>query len=124
MKTGIFCNYENHHQNVSLAIEEQSQLIQHAESLGFDTAWITEHHFNDFSTSASILMLIAHLSAITSTIKLGTAALLLPFHQPLRVAEDIATLNHAGHFQGRSDVCLAYSFRQRTEFSGQIWIRY
>lgn len=94
MKTGIFCNYENHHQNVSLAIEEQSQLIQHAESLGFDTAWITEHHFNDFSTSASILMLIAHLSAITSTIKLGTAALLLPFHQPLRIAEDIATLDH------------------------------
>lgn len=94
MKTGIFCNFENHHNDDHRAFNEQIALIKHAESLGFEEAWVTEHHFNDFSVSSSILMLMAHLAGVTSTIKLGSAAVLLAFHNPIRIAEDIATLDH------------------------------
>lgn len=94
MKTGLFCNYENHHQDAHRAIQEQVALVKHAESLGFDEAWITEHHFNEFNLSSSILVLMAHLAGVTSKIRLGSAAVLLAFHNPIRVAEDIATLDH------------------------------
>lgn len=94
MKTGIFCNYENHYQNHHRAISEQVALVKQAESLGFEEAWVTEHHFYDFSVSSSILMLLAHLAGITSTIRLGSAAVLLAFHNPILVAEGIATLDN------------------------------
>jgi alkanesulfonate monooxygenase SsuD/methylene tetrahydromethanopterin reductase-like flavin-dependent oxidoreductase (luciferase family) len=94
MKTGIFCNYENHHQDARRAIASQVTLVQLAESLGFEEAWVTEHHFNDFNLSPSILVLLAHLAGVTSTIRLGSAAVLLAFHNPITVAEDIATLDN------------------------------
>ncbi|MDZ8238077.1 MAG: LLM class flavin-dependent oxidoreductase [Nostoc sp. ChiQUE01a] len=94
MKTGIFCNYENHHQDARRAIFEQVTLIKQAESLGFEEAWVSEHHFSESNLSPSMLVLMAHLAGLTSSIKLGTAAVLLPFHNPIRVAEDIATLDN------------------------------
>jgi alkanesulfonate monooxygenase SsuD/methylene tetrahydromethanopterin reductase-like flavin-dependent oxidoreductase (luciferase family) len=94
MKTGIFCNYENYYQNARRAISEQVNLVKHAEYLGFEEAWVSEHHFNELNISSSILMLIGHLAAVTSDIRLGSAAVLLPFHNPIRVAEDIATLDN------------------------------
>lgn len=94
MKTGLFCNYENHQQDDRRAIFEQVALVRQAEKLGFDEAWVSEHHFNAGNISSSMLVLIAHLAGVTTTIKLGTAAVLLPFHNPIRVAEDIATLDN------------------------------
>jgi alkanesulfonate monooxygenase SsuD/methylene tetrahydromethanopterin reductase-like flavin-dependent oxidoreductase (luciferase family) len=94
MKTGIFCNYENHNQDARRAINEQVTMVKHAETLGFEEAWVSEHHFNQGNLSPSILVLMAHLAGLTSTIRLGTAAVLLAFHNPIRVAEDIATLDN------------------------------
>jgi luciferase family oxidoreductase group 1 len=94
MKTGLFCNYENHHQNARRAMFEQVTLVKHAESLDFEEAWITEHHFNDFSVSPSTLVLMAHLAGVTHKIRLGSAALLLAFHNPIIIAESIATLDN------------------------------
>ncbi|BAY13770.1 LLM class flavin-dependent oxidoreductase [Calothrix sp. NIES-2098] len=94
MKTGLFCNYDNHHQDARRAILEQVALVKQAESLGFEEAWVSEHHFSESNLSPSMLVLIGHLAALTSTIQLGTAAVLLPFHNPIRVAEDIATLDN------------------------------
>jgi alkanesulfonate monooxygenase SsuD/methylene tetrahydromethanopterin reductase-like flavin-dependent oxidoreductase (luciferase family) len=94
MKTGIFCTYENYRHNAQQAIAEQNALVQHAESLGFEEAWVTEHHFDEFHVSPSILPLLAHLAGITSHIQLGSAAVLLAFHNPIQVAEDIATLDN------------------------------
>ena len=94
MKTGIFCNYENHHQDARRAIEEQITLVQHAEGLGFEEAWVTEHHFSDCNVSPSILVLLGHLAGMTSTIRLGSGEVLLAFHNPISVAEDIATLDN------------------------------
>ncbi|WP_016949633.1 LLM class flavin-dependent oxidoreductase [Anabaena sp. PCC 7108] len=94
MKTGLFCNYENHHQDVRRAIFEQVLLVKQAENLGFEEAWVSEHHFNESNLSPSLLLLMAHLAGVTSTIRLGTGAVLLPFYNPIRVAEDIATLDN------------------------------
>ncbi len=94
MKTGLFCTYENHHQNAHQAIAEQTALIHHAEALEFEEAWITEHHFSDFHVSPSITVLMAYLAGVTSRIHLGSAAILLAFHNPVTVAEEIATLDH------------------------------
>jgi alkanesulfonate monooxygenase SsuD/methylene tetrahydromethanopterin reductase-like flavin-dependent oxidoreductase (luciferase family) len=94
MKTGIFCTYENHYQDAHRAIFEQLASVKHAETLGFESAWVTEHHFNESSCSPSILVLMAHLASMTSTIKLGSAAVLLAFHNPIHVAENIATLDN------------------------------
>lgn len=94
MKTGIFCTYENYHQNAQRAIADQVALVQHAEGLGFEEAWVTEHHFDEFHISPSILPLIAHLAGVTSKIQLGSAAVLLAFHNPIQIAEDIATLDN------------------------------
>lgn len=66
----------------------------HAEALGFEEAWITEHHFSDFHINPSITVLMAYLAAVTSRIQLGSAAVLLAFHNPVTVAEEIATLDH------------------------------
>ncbi len=94
MKTGLFCNYENHYQDARRAIFEQVALVKQAESLGFEEAWVSEHHFSESNLSPSMLLLLAHLAGITVNIHLGTAAVLLPFHNPIRVAEDIATLDY------------------------------
>lgn len=93
MKTGLFCTYENHDRDAQKAIAEQTEMICHAEALDFEEAWIAEHHFSDFHISPSIAVSIAYLAAITSRIHLGSAAVLLAFHNPIAVAEEIAMLD-------------------------------
>lgn len=66
----------------------------HAESLGFESVWPVEHHFN---SAASILpcpaLLLAAVAARTSTLRLGTAIVQLPLAHPMRIAEELATLD-------------------------------
>lgn len=100
MRFGLFANFENPAANgwhTARALAESVATVRHAEALGYAEAWLTEHHFNPFSVSASIFPLLAHLAGVTSTIRLGTAAVLLPMHDPLRVAEDAATVDALSH---------------------------
>jgi len=64
-----------------------------AEKLGFDSVWTSEHHFSEDQWSPSQLMVLSAIAARTERIRLGTAVLLLPFHHPIRAAEDLATLD-------------------------------
>ncbi|MEJ2609267.1 MAG: LLM class flavin-dependent oxidoreductase [Candidatus Thiodiazotropha sp.] len=89
----LFANFENPFNDIVRAFRESVETVIHAETLGFEQVWLTEHHFNAFSVSASIFPLLAHLAAKTKRIKLGAGAILLPFHDPLRVAEDAATID-------------------------------
>jgi len=98
MRYALFANFENPLfgsalGNAARAIADSMQTIVHAERLGFDEAWVTEHHFNRFSVSSSLFALLAHAAAKTERIALGTAAVLLPMHDPIRVAEDAATVD-------------------------------
>ncbi|CCD90410.1 conserved hypothetical protein [Bradyrhizobium sp. ORS 375] len=93
MRIGIFCPYDNHGYGHPAAIQAETDLVLKAEALGFDEAWISEHHFDDGSSSPSIFPLLGYLAARTSSIRLGTAAVLLPFRRPIEVAEDVATID-------------------------------
>lgn len=92
-KFALFANFENPFGDTRRAFLESVETVMHAERLGFDQAWITEHHFNAFSVSASLFPLLAHLAGRTERIELGAAAVLLPFHDPVCVAEDVATVD-------------------------------
>lgn len=61
-----------------------------AEDLGFDIAWFAEHHFTNHSICPSPLLMVAHCATQTKRIRLGPAVLALPFHNPLRVVQEIA----------------------------------
>lgn len=89
----LFANFEDPFNDPARALAESVESVVHAEALGFEQVWVTEHHFNRFSVSASLLPILAHLAARTSRIKLGAGAVLLPFHDPVRVAEDVATVD-------------------------------
>jgi alkanesulfonate monooxygenase SsuD/methylene tetrahydromethanopterin reductase-like flavin-dependent oxidoreductase (luciferase family) len=83
-------------------IGETTEQVQHAEELGFCSAWLAEHHFTRYCIGSSTLVIAANLAAHTKTIRLGTAVLVSPLHNPLRLAEDIATLDLVS--SGRVDV--------------------
>ena len=72
---------------------DELRLGQQAEGLGFDALWPVEHHFFDYAFCPDNTELLAFLAAKTSTIKLGTAAVILPWNDPLRVAERISMLD-------------------------------
>jgi len=80
--------------NSTLSLETDLQLLEHMDMLGFDEAWIGEHHSagSEIIASPEIFMMAA--AARTRNIKLGTGVVSLPYHNPLWVAERIVLLDH------------------------------
>jgi alkanesulfonate monooxygenase SsuD/methylene tetrahydromethanopterin reductase-like flavin-dependent oxidoreductase (luciferase family) len=74
--------------------DETKHLGLLAEPLGFDSLWITEHHRTPYGLSPNPLQAMAYLAGRTTRIALGTAVVVLPWHDPVRVAEDIALLDN------------------------------
>lgn len=68
-------------------------LAEEGEELGFESVWLTEHHFAADSYMPGIFPLLGALAARTTTIKLGAGVILAPFNHPLRVAEDAAVVD-------------------------------
>src|SRR5918911_4593742 len=75
-----------------IIVEEMDQMVL-SERLGFDSVWLTEHHFSDYGLSAAPSVLAATLAAHTSRVTIGTAVYVIPFHHPIRLAEETATLD-------------------------------
>jgi len=71
-------------------IAETTEQIQYAEALGFHGAWLAEHHFTRYSMVSSSLVLATHIAARTTRIRVGTAVVVSPLHNPIRIAEDAA----------------------------------
>ncbi|WP_030918938.1 LLM class flavin-dependent oxidoreductase [Streptosporangium amethystogenes] len=67
--------------------------IQIADELGFDSCWLAEHHFSRYGILGNPLMLGTAIAERTRNITIGTAVVVVPLHDPLRIAEDAALLD-------------------------------
>jgi alkanesulfonate monooxygenase SsuD/methylene tetrahydromethanopterin reductase-like flavin-dependent oxidoreductase (luciferase family) len=86
-----------------------------ADELGFDSVWLAEHHFSRYGILGNPLTFGVAIAERTSRIKIGTAVLVLPFYDPMRLAEDIATLDLLS--DGRLVVGVGRGYQPR-EFAG------
>ena len=75
------------------AWDEELRLARLAAESGFDCLWSAEHHFNDYSFVPDNMQFMTHLAALYPDIDVGTAAVILPWHDPLRVAENATVLD-------------------------------
>ena len=83
--------------------------VRWAEELGYDSVWLTEHHFSRHGIVSSTLTVLAYLAGVTSTIRLGSAVTVLPFHDPIHVAEEDATVDLLS--EGRLDFGIGRGFQ-------------
>ncbi len=86
-----------------------------AEALGFDSSFLVEHHFSDLGQVSASLDLLAWVAARTTTMRLGTAVIVLPWHNPVLLAERTATLDLMSG--GRLEFGVGKGYR-RSEFAG------
>ena len=95
MKFGIFlAPFHRLGENPTLAIERDLELVQWLDTLGFDEAWIGEHHSAGWETIASPEIFIGIAAERTRHIKLGTGVISLPYHHPMMVANRMVLLDH------------------------------
>lgn len=87
----------------------------YADELGFDSVWLTEHHFSRHGIASDSLAVLSHLAARTEQIRLGTAVSVLPLHNPMRLAETAATVDQLS--KGRLDLGIGRGY-QVGEFTG------
>ncbi len=94
LQFGMLHLFENPvHKTEYQIVKEQLDLMQAAEDLGFDSIWPAEHHFTEYGYCASTALMLAPIARVTKRIRLGTGVVVLPFHNPLRVAEEFALLD-------------------------------
>jgi limonene 1,2-monooxygenase len=95
MKFGVFmAPFHRVGENPTLALERDLELLQWLDLLGFDEAWIGEHHSAGWETIASPEVFIATAAERTRRIMLGTGVVSLPYHHPYMVANRMVLLDH------------------------------
>jgi alkanesulfonate monooxygenase SsuD/methylene tetrahydromethanopterin reductase-like flavin-dependent oxidoreductase (luciferase family) len=65
-----------------------------AEPLGFESLWGVEHHFTDYTMCPDVLQYLTYFAGRTHNIQLGSMVVVLPWHDPMRVAEQVVMLDH------------------------------
>jgi alkanesulfonate monooxygenase SsuD/methylene tetrahydromethanopterin reductase-like flavin-dependent oxidoreductase (luciferase family) len=95
MQLGLFSllTHRDNPRGIPGVIDDACSMVETAEAAGFDVAWFAEHHFTNYSLSVSPLMMASHLAARTKRIKVGPCVVVLPLHNPLRAAQEIALLD-------------------------------
>jgi alkanesulfonate monooxygenase SsuD/methylene tetrahydromethanopterin reductase-like flavin-dependent oxidoreductase (luciferase family) len=115
MHVGIATGFANHSQiDDARFLREEFLQLELAAELGFDSLWMTEHHFSDYSISPNPLIYLSYLAGRTRA-RLGTQVLVAPWHDPVRLAEDIALLDHVS--RGRAIIGFGRGL-SRMEYEG------
>lgn len=112
-------------------IEQARAMTRMADEAGFDIAWFAEHHLSNYSISPSPLMAAAAMAARTERIKLGPAVIVLPFYEPLRLAEDICyadqlsdgrlVLGFGTGYQPREFAKFGFDIEDRMKRGLEVW---
>ena len=89
--------------------------VKLAEQVNFHSAWISEHHFLQDGYCPSPIVAASAMASVTKRIKIGTGTLILPLHNPVRIAEDAAVIDNIS--DGRFILGVALGYRKE-EFDG------
>ncbi|MBA3347195.1 MAG: LLM class flavin-dependent oxidoreductase, partial [Actinobacteria bacterium] len=93
MKFGVFFVSETPDDDYKRAYDETLEQIEYAEHLGFDTVWLAEHHGSTYGSMPSGAVMAAAVAQRTTFIRIGLAVNILPFNNPVRMAEDYAMVD-------------------------------
>ncbi len=74
--------------------QRECDLARRAEAAGFESVWTSEHHFGDYQLTAQPPQFLSWVAGQTTTLKVGTMVMVLPWHDPIRVAEQFSILDH------------------------------
>jgi len=113
MKFGIFGGGKIGKSNPlgdSYAYQDFIEYVVAAEDLGFESAFMVEHHFTGAGQLSASLSLLTYLAAKTSRIRLGSAVIVLPWHNPVLLAEQVATLDVLSN--GRYEMGVGRGYRK------------
>jgi alkanesulfonate monooxygenase SsuD/methylene tetrahydromethanopterin reductase-like flavin-dependent oxidoreductase (luciferase family) len=96
MHIGLGLQFNNVDHRVSDAEVYRRELAHaaRAEDVGFDSVWASEHHFSDYQLTSSTPQFLSWVAGQTQRIKLGAMVTVLPWHDPVRVAESYSVLDH------------------------------
>jgi alkanesulfonate monooxygenase SsuD/methylene tetrahydromethanopterin reductase-like flavin-dependent oxidoreductase (luciferase family) len=89
----IFQNYLGRRRDDEV-VRGEARIARLAEQLGYDKLWAVEHHFTDYAACPDNVAYLSWLAGCTERIGLGTGAVIVPWNDPLRVAEKITLLDH------------------------------
>ena len=94
MRFGLFFLLERPENGNDLEIYKNSmEQIRVADELGYDYVWLAEHRFTRYGVAPDVLVLGAWAAAATKRLRIGTAVIVLPFHNPILLAEQVAMVD-------------------------------
>ena len=96
MKFGVlqFFSWPGRRGPLETVYERAFERMMIMEETGYDAVWLAEHHFSTYSVCPSVHIMGTHIAAHTKRLRIGTAVSLAPFYHPLRLAEEVALLDH------------------------------
>ena len=113
MRFGLLYDFRNpsawREPDARLYAQTLEQMV-YAEQLGYDSVWISEHHFLEDGYLPSLFVMAGAISQRTQQVRIGLSVLLLPMHDPLRVAEDGAVADVLSN--GRLDLGIGLGYRE------------
>lgn len=89
----VFQNTNKHLSDRQVYLDEL-RLADQAEGLGFESIWSVEHHFTDYTMCPDVVQFLSYMAGRTRNVKLGSMVVVLPWHDPLRVAEEVSMLDN------------------------------
>jgi alkanesulfonate monooxygenase SsuD/methylene tetrahydromethanopterin reductase-like flavin-dependent oxidoreductase (luciferase family) len=133
MKLGLFNLMTQRDASVTprQILEDTVAMVTLADEVGFDIAWFAEHHFSNYSMCPSPLMMASYCAGLTRRIRLGTAVLVLPLYNPVRLVQEIGLLDVQS--DGRAVVGIGSGYQkyefdryhrqlsERTEITLELW---
>jgi alkanesulfonate monooxygenase SsuD/methylene tetrahydromethanopterin reductase-like flavin-dependent oxidoreductase (luciferase family) len=111
MKFGMFYVLESRDEDYARVWDEALEQISYADSLGFDSVWLAEHHGSTYGTIPSPQVAAAAIACHTERMRIGIAVSILPFDNPVRIAEDYALVDVIS--KGRLDFGVGRGYQPR-----------